>query len=123
MVSKYQLGKRALFDFKHSAGVPSLFLTLMLAVDLFCGETFLRLCKKNNNSNLNLNCRAGLVSRLSPVFFINGGSGPARSSSQGLGYQDKHAENLDLKVTDIRLLKKHTPTVARNDFWVSFKKR
>ena len=34
-VSKNQWNKRALFDFLHPTGVQFLFLTLMLAVDLF----------------------------------------------------------------------------------------
>lgn len=51
-VSKNQWNKRALFDFLHPTGVQFLFLTLMLAVDLFWSEANIRLCVRLTNPNV-----------------------------------------------------------------------
>ena len=39
-------------DFYHPSGIHSLLLTLMLALDLFCGEAFIRLCIRVTNPNV-----------------------------------------------------------------------
>ena len=41
-----------MFDFYHPSGIHSLLLTLMLALDLFCGEAFIRLCIRVTNPNV-----------------------------------------------------------------------
>ena len=41
-----------MFDFYHPSGIHSLLLTLMLAVDLYCGEAFIRLCIRVTNPNV-----------------------------------------------------------------------
>lgn len=93
-VSKNQWNKRALFDFLHPTGVQFLFLTLMLAVDLFWSEANIRLCVPLTKPSRTQQPRAWMSIRASAALrFVQGVS---RLNLDAITY---HLLHFDFKIT------------------------
>ena len=67
-----------MFDFYHPSGIHSRLLTLMLAVDLFCSEAFIRLCIRVTNPNVEKGRAFSGGSRPSDKGGGGGGGGPKK---------------------------------------------